>query len=189
MRIYVIQALDNFGFYDDAASTVPLNTVKQVVETGYDMTLFPGQANQFTRSVELDSDSWGQFDDIRFIAWAQVPLSAGAAEVYNATQIPLWQAHPADFNRDGQIDSFDLLLWEDQFGASSLPFEGADGNGNGRVDGLDLLVWQRYYGLASNQISADATTAIPEPSTILLALGGGMRAIGWRRKRLPRPIG
>jgi hypothetical protein len=70
----------------------------------------------------------------------------------------------ADFDKDGDVDGADLILWQGGYGLNA---EG-DTDGDGDTDGRDFLVWQRQYiagvpGLR-NELS------IPEPASLLLAL-------------------
>jgi hypothetical protein len=185
LRLHLLQALDDYGVYDDQ-TTVAHNTVMQSLEDGYDVMLVPGQTMRFTETLTLDAASASQFEDIRLIAWAQEPAPFGydgGAEVFNAAQVSLSNSHPADFNSDGIVNAGDLSLWQNEFGSSGLlPGEGADGDRNGRVDGADFLLWQQNVGLTSNQPSsvAAAATPIPEPGSLLLALTGVALGVGLR---------
>ena len=67
---------------------------------------------------------------------------------------------PADFDDDGDVDGDDLAEWKASFGVDG----GADADGDLDTDGNDFLIWQRAYSLPS------AVTAIPEPSSVALAL-------------------
>jgi len=78
----------------------------------------------------------------------------------------------ADFDNDGDVDDDDLTSWEAAYGTD----DGADADGDGDSDGADFLVWQREFGnSAVQEISIDSSlfsiassTAVPEPSTVLL---------------------
>ncbi len=74
----------------------------------------------------------------------------------------------ADFDGDGDIDGRDFLTWQRGFGTGVLLQEG-DANGDSTVDGLDLDVWQTQYGTTPGLA---AVSAVPEPSAILMLLGG-----------------
>lgn len=190
MRIQLARALDHYGVYDTDA-VVPHNTVMEIVETGHDVSLVPGETVQFTRTFQLESASWPQFEDVRLIAWAQAPIDLPPAEVYNAAQALLYQANPADYNDNGFINGTDVDIWADQFGTSTLPMQGADGTGDGAIDGADFLLLQRFHDMRSNRPStavAGATaSAAPEPNTLLLAMASLALGAKWLRKRLPKP--
>ncbi len=87
---------------------------------------------------------------------------------------------PGDGDADGDVDAFDLGLWQTQFGETGAGLA-ADFDGDGDVDAFDLGLWQTNFGT-----SVSAT--VPEPASIallLIAVSGGVR----RRQRanlLPR---
>ncbi|MEM9659994.1 MAG: hypothetical protein AAF961_16645, partial [Planctomycetota bacterium] len=56
LRLYLVQALDDYGSYD-SGSVVPHNTLMQTIESNYDVALTPGQTVQFTQTLELDETS------------------------------------------------------------------------------------------------------------------------------------
>jgi len=72
---------------------------------------------------------------------------------------------PADFNKDGSVDSQDLSIWETAFGVS----DGADADNDGDSDGNDFLTWQRQFTGDLSQLAASAP--VPEPSTGVLLAG------------------
>jgi len=69
----------------------------------------------------------------------------------------VWEGLPGDFNGDGVVDAADLndvgVGWNDRFGID--------------LDGADFLIWQRNFGMGAPMV---ASVAVPEPSTVLLAL-------------------
>ncbi|MEO0530061.1 MAG: endo-1,4-beta-xylanase, partial [Planctomycetota bacterium] len=83
-----------------------------------------------------------------------------------------------DYNRDGVVDAADYTAWRDARGTSvATAGLGADGNGDGTVDDADLAIWRANFG----QRLAEST-AIPEPTTLLLLLAlllakGSSRAV------------
>ncbi|NOY43311.1 MAG: PEP-CTERM sorting domain-containing protein [Planctomycetes bacterium] len=70
-----------------------------------------------------------------------------------------------DFDADLDVDSADQTLWQTGFG--------------GAYDGGDFLDWQRNY----DGTLGPAVAAVPEPSTVLLAMLGGMACMATRRRR------
>ena len=86
----------------------------------------------------------------------------------------------ADFNVDGFINARDLALWRQNFGkATGASLSEGDATGDGSVDGADFLVWQRQLGSAAS--AAANQTAVPEPSALLLAVGGSLMTLCDRR--------
>ncbi len=92
-----------------------------------------------------------------------------------ATIIPTPSYSPADFNEDGDVDSSDLLTWQNAYGVNA----NGDTNNDGDSDGRDFLLWQREY---TGSLPFTATVSVPEPSAFLLLLASGVTLLGyWRR--------
>ena len=88
-----------------------------------------------------------------------------------------------DYNGDGEVDAADYTVWRDNLGNAAVPpGSGADGDGDGNVTPLDYDFWADNYG-NSNNSSASAAAAVPEPSSlILLSLAAGTFACGRSQK-------
>lgn len=66
---------------------------------------------------------------------------------------------PGDYNEDGTVDAADYVLWRDGLSAPYLPH-----------DPRDYEVWKQNFG--SHRGSAANAVAVPEASTMLLAVAG-----------------
>ncbi|MEM8945825.1 MAG: PEP-CTERM sorting domain-containing protein [Planctomycetota bacterium] len=87
----------------------------------------------------------------------------------------------ADFNSDGDVDGSDFLAWQRANGTTGgTAFGPGDANGDGDVNALDLAVWQGQYGQAA---ALAASAAVPEPSSVALAILSGLTASCVRRRR------
>ncbi len=106
-----------------------------------------------------------------------IALLAQAAQAMNSL-IPI----RGDTNGDGLIDGYDLALWQVHYDPLGLnpgnSWEIGDWTGDGLIDGLDLAYWQQNYDSIGSGMQA-----VPEPSTIFLALTGLAALAG---KRLAR---
>jgi len=72
-----------------------------------------------------------------------------------------------DFNYDGTVDAADYTVWQDNLGLSSSALNG-NGSGSATVVQADYLLWKtNFEALASG---SEGTAAVPEPTTLLLAL-------------------
>jgi hypothetical protein len=85
----------------------------------------------------------------------------------------------ADFNLDGVIDSADYAVWRANAGTpSDASFDEGDANGDGVIDGADYVVWRHTLGPATSlgvfAGSGLATSTLPEPTTVGLAVVGGL---------------
>ncbi len=92
----------------------------------------------------------------------------------------------ADFNGDGIVDAGDVAIWKNNFGLGANPPPVAtqgdgDANGDGVVDGADFLLIQQQFGGPPPAVPAVA--AVPEPSSILLALATFGLPLAVRRRR------
>jgi cyclophilin family peptidyl-prolyl cis-trans isomerase len=86
-----------------------------------------------------------------------------------------------DYNNSGTVDVGDLTVWQTNYGSTTSL--AADGDGDGQVTGRDYLLWQRFYGETKTLPPAPAITAVPEPSTGLLALFALVVGVSRRAKR------
>ncbi len=92
----------------------------------------------------------------------------------------------ADFNGDNIVDGADLAIWQANYGLGSNPPPVAtqgdgDANGDGVVDGSDFLLIQQQFGGPPPVVPAFA--AVPEPSSVLLALAAFGLPLAARRRR------
>jgi subtilisin-like proprotein convertase family protein len=52
-----------------------------------------------------------------------------------------------DYNRDGNVDAGDYVLWRFTLGTSvTMALDGADGDGDGMIDDGDYTVWRAHFG-------------------------------------------
>jgi hypothetical protein len=78
---------------------------------------------------------------------------------------PGWDGGPVDlgdYDRDGDVDGNDMLLWQRQLGTKTPALLGADGSGNLVVDAADLGVWSSHFGefhMAAAAVLAPAASA------------------------------
>ncbi len=84
--------------------------------------------------------------------------------------------HPADFNGDGTVNAADLTVWRSAFGTNA----NGDADNDGDSDGNDFLIWQRSLGATG---ASGSVAAVPEPSSLALAILVGGVLAGKRRRR------
>jgi T5SS/PEP-CTERM-associated repeat protein len=82
----------------------------------------------------------------------------------------------ADFNRDNHVDELDLAQWELDYGVSAA----SDADYDGDSDGFDFLIWQQQLG---SGLPLVGTSAVPEPSTIVLISMGLIATACYRGTR------
>jgi Dockerin type I domain/Pregnancy-associated plasma protein-A len=83
-----------------------------------------------------------------------------------------------DYNRDGQVDAGDYLVWRKTLNSRTTLL--ADGNANGIVDSADFGIWRSNFGKSANGSAAGAALysqsfeggGIPEPASAGLAFFG-----------------
>ena len=71
-----------------------------------DVTVAAGQFAIVSKTLTINADDWAHSGDVKIIAWAQVPTTAGPANVYNAAQMN-WPFSP-DCNANGIPDAQDI---------------------------------------------------------------------------------
>jgi hypothetical protein len=118
---------------------------------------------------------------------AKAPAGTAFARL-QLTFVQLTTSSPADFNNDNFVNGDDLAVWETSFGVDA----GADADADADTDGADFLAWQRdfdpsleyfpdgqggalYWDDASLRkltpaSTLSASTAVPEPSAVMLLL-------------------
>ena len=103
MRIHVVQVLDHWP----PEKPYHRNTFKQAA-AAQDVTIASGESQTVNCQFTFDSDSWSAQENIRIIAWAQVPTATGPAQVHQAA-IRHWPliSLPDDADGDTYIDSID----------------------------------------------------------------------------------
>ncbi|WP_428304066.1 hypothetical protein [Lacipirellula sp.] len=83
-----------------------------------------------------------------------------------------------DYDIDGDVDGADFLLWQRTFGSTTEL--AADGNGNGVVDADDLAMWRNNFGVPRAVVTQ---SAVPEPTSLALSIGGSAAALAAARKK------
>ena len=120
------------------------------VDPGYDHIInTQGMTGQYLR-IETTQSEYLAFTELRAFAGPGSPFPQG------------------DYNKDGAVNLRDYLTWKRYFGSTTNP--DADGSGNGEVDAADYVIL-RKNGPAAPGSGSLATTGVPEPSSLLLALG------------------
>jgi hypothetical protein len=104
------------------------------------------------------SDIRGTAIDLRMLNYSFVILERNGTSANFAVDNIYWDAPsvalPGDFDGDGDVDGRDFLAW--QRGESPDPLSAGD-----------LEDWQTNYGMTA-PVVAEAVTAVPEPSGLLL---------------------
>jgi hypothetical protein len=114
---------------------------------------------------------------------ADFEATGGAAAGYmvlnfTATIVPIILF--GDYNDDGIVDAADYTVWRNHLGANvALPNEDPDQT-QGSVTIEDFAVWKSHYGETTPsggsilQQVFDVDRSIPEPTTTVLLLAGGL---------------
>ncbi len=84
------------------------------------------------------------------------------------------QQFASDFDKDGDVDGQDFLIWQTGFPTldGTATSNTGDANGDGNIDGQDFLVWQGEFG---SGLRGSERAAVPEPAVataLILALAG-----------------
>ena len=88
-----------------------------------------------------------------------------------------------DYNLDGIVDAIDYTIWRDSLGQTGVGLA-ADGNGDEMVDSLDYDLWKLNFGMTSLGTGGGAglTSAVPEPSVLILVGVAAMAGFGIRSR-------
>ena len=90
---------------------------------------------------------------------------------------------PGDFDGDGLVNAVDYATWRTTFGQIVTPWTSADGNGDGQIDMADYIAWRKAMSTGGGASLGANNTAVPEPTTVVLAAIAAVFLIG-RRKPL-----
>ena len=118
-------------------------------------------------------------------SWTQSSVANSLFVTYAGAALP---GVGADFNGDGIVNGDDLAVWKANFGKGSvappaLQSEG-DANGDGVVDGNDYMILQRKFGGPPAVAAGEgALAAVPEPSSVVLAMAALALPVACRRRR------
>ncbi|WP_442483145.1 PEP-CTERM sorting domain-containing protein [Aeoliella sp. SH292] len=88
---------------------------------------------------------------------------------------------PGDYNGDGTVNLADYTVWRDTLGATGTGLA-ADGNSDNVVNAADYGIWKGNFGSGSGSVAAVGTSAVPEPSTVLIAAAGLLAVTAIRRR-------
>ena len=169
-----------------ARFTSPLPYSATLAETDFTLTGVSLTANTnywLVLSAPSGSFDWAWTSDFDVLqGWADSPDASGAwfgSDAYPPQfSVASGVASPADFNADGAVDADDLALWQANFSDAST--SSGDASGDEVVDGADFLIWQQEYAPAAASLNA---AAVPEPTTVLLALTSLWALHHFRRRR------
>ena len=104
---------------------------------------------------------------------------SGLSSVDGTMSIAPIMGFAADFDKDGDVDGEDFLIWQVAFPTldGTATSNTGDANDDGDVDGEDFLIWQTEFG------SGLAGLTAPEPDAALLGILA-WAAIWPRRRRV-----
>lgn len=126
----------------------------------------PPSANQFGDELRLRDVDF-------YLAWVSFtnPLQPAAPGI------------AGDYNNDGTVNAADYVAWRDALNtATTLPNDTSPG----MVTSADYDVWRANFGQTAAGIAAGAaTSAVPEPASLVAALGVLAMGCAFRMKRPP----
>ena len=118
------------------------HSLGQVVE--FDVTsVFDHEIEEFTFVLEHNGGN-----DV----WFSSKEGANPPEL--VIELQTADALPGDYDRNGQVDLLDQLVWLLSFGSTIDLY--ADGNGNGIVDAADYTIWRDAYEDSASGLQFDA---------------------------------
>jgi hypothetical protein len=157
---------------DETTTGATLRFTLSDAET-YTLSVLPlgGGTPLFTRSGSLSNTASGSIDSLEVLMFENgsgngIPGPAaqptGEREFFfNNLQVESsGTGSIGDFDRDGDTDGADFLLWQGTLGSTTML--AADSNGNGAVDGQDLNAWKATFG-AISPTAISRSFAVPEP--------------------------
>jgi len=105
VRVYMVQVLDNYPDVPEYAR----NCFMQAAETE-DILVHPGDCVEVERTFTFDAVNMSRKDDIKIIAWAQVPADLWPAEVFQTAQMG-WPFQMREGIFADGFETGDMTLW------------------------------------------------------------------------------
>jgi hypothetical protein len=111
-------------------------------------------------TYHVDAEMWMR--QPRFGGYQDVLFSTGSL-TFNVGEPQAGAVLEGDYNRDGQVDAADYIVWRSSLGSSDIL--AADGDRSGTVDEPDYGVWRSHFGRTLESSSAVSTVVngVPEP--------------------------
>jgi hypothetical protein len=108
-------------------------------------------------------------------SFGQPNVWSGGTQIqdFSALRSGLSFALAGDYNGDGEVDAADYTVWRNSLGSTTqLAANGDDtGMSQGVIDDADYLVWKNNYGEGATGDLPIGRAAVPEPATLVGALG------------------
>ncbi len=91
---------------------------------------------------------------------------------------------PGDYNSNGVVDAADYVIWRDHLGTSFQLTNEVAGTTPGTVTQEDYTAWRARFGSISSSGAgtAIATSAVPEPSTVVVLMAAILATFTARRR-------
>ena len=106
------------------------------------------------------------FTDYSSAPYGTAPLINGES-LFVLTEVLEVSVVDGDYTNNGTVNAGDLNLWTQDFG--NVGFLDVDGDGDRQADGGDFLLFQQNFGASG---ATPAVVGVPEPTSLLLAIGG-----------------
>jgi hypothetical protein len=170
VHVYLVQALDHYPAGDHHRNCLMQGFAAIPID------LEPAKPRVLLKTISFDETSWSAQQDIRLIAWAELPRVIGPTEVHQASVIS-WPLPFLDCNGNGVPDAIDLDggFSVDENG-NGIPDEcepppcPADLNGDATVDVTDLLQLLGAWGTSGGPADLDADGVV-NVGDLLILLG------------------
>lgn len=153
------QAISNSGYYTGKlglAVAAALNAFPATATFSY-QELFnridlEGKLLSGSGRIQVPYDGWAEPVTLPFQAVTFSSASFGFP-LAPTTPPPLL----GDYDRNGDVNAADYIVWRQTLTNSITPYDGADGSGNGLVDQSDFAVWKSQFGKTQSAISANTS--------------------------------
>ena len=168
--VYLRQSNNNLldGFLNDIFST-QTNTHISVGLGSYLHTPAEGGVAETIDQMQRVYDN-GNADSLTFFAYGSLLDGSSLSNQRRDAVVDWYDALnnlPGDFNDDGIVDAADYTIWRDNWLSFGAP---GDADGDGFVGNSDYDIWAANFGQTLGSSSNSESSAVPEPSAVLLAV-------------------
>ena len=131
----------------------------------------PGEATNIATSI---GGSW--FQNLEVAGDILTPGNAIYTGVANYTTYEggltkITKLIPGDANGDGMVNGSDVTILASNWQGTDTTWADGDFNGDGKVDGSDVTILAGNWQASLDDTTNTTTTAVPEPSVIIMLLG------------------
>lgn len=141
---------DSFPNFFGTSAAAPHVAALSALMLDTNPSLSASQITEILKNTAIDMDN-------PYLAGFQTGFDfvTGEGLIEGAASVDAAISARGDYDRDGDADGADFLVWQRTLGSAAVPpGSGADGNTGGSIEGEDLDVWKANFGEVASVVAA-----------------------------------